>query len=100
MSGHEQGQKRKERLNMRRGAESVAYEPDAGLLWACLAASVAEKHEVALAMLTNAESGDDCTCSDETDSAGALLWRHEHAGDEATPDRGAPTSRGRSWRSS
>ena len=41
----------------------------------------------ASSMLTNAESGSECTCSDEADSAGTLLWQLDHDGDSSTPDR-------------
>eukprot|EP00325_Prymnesiales_sp_UTEX-LB-985_P032857 CAMPEP_0174738534 /NCGR_PEP_ID=MMETSP1094-20130205/70130_1 /TAXON_ID=156173 /ORGANISM="Chrysochromulina brevifilum, Strain UTEX LB 985" /LENGTH=141 /DNA_ID=CAMNT_0015941967 /DNA_START=1 /DNA_END=422 /DNA_ORIENTATION=+ len=43
-----------ERL-LEHAAETVRYEPAAGLNWACLAASVSEKHEVARLLLRNAE---------------------------------------------
>jgi hypothetical protein len=43
-----------ERL-LEQSAASVPYEPDAALFFACLAATLAEKHDVALAMLRNAE---------------------------------------------
>ena len=38
-------------------------------------------------MLTNAASGVDCSCSDEADSAGTLLWQLDHDDDDTTPDR-------------
>ena len=31
------------------------YEPEAGMHWACLAAAVAERHELAISMMQNAE---------------------------------------------
>ena len=68
-----------ERL-LEQSAASVPYEPDAALFFACLAATLAEKHDVALAMLRNAEvkralvhlaeSDADDGVSSESDGAG------------------------------
>ena len=68
-----------ERL-LEQSAASVPYESDAALFFACLAATLAEKHDVALAMLRNAEvkralvhlaeSDADDGVSSESDGAG------------------------------
>ena len=36
---------------------------------------------------TNAPVGENCTCADEKDSAGTLLWQLDHDGDTSTADR-------------